>query len=42
MKQTIRACCIAAIAYAIGSPASAAAIWSDEFNRSNSNTVGNN
>ncbi|RJG03900.1 VPLPA-CTERM sorting domain-containing protein [Noviherbaspirillum sedimenti] len=42
MKQTICACCIATIAYAIGSPASATAIWSDEFNRSNSNTVGNN
>lgn len=41
MKQSIRGCSIAAIAFAIIAPASATPIWSDEFNRNDSNTVGN-
>lgn len=41
MKKTILASGLAAMAFAFAAPASAAVIFTDDFNRSNNNTVGN-
>src|SRR5262245_36090878 len=41
MKPIITICCAAAFSLAIGAPASANVIFSDNFNRANSGTVGN-